>query len=323
MTNGWPITKYQFEQIKNFSRTASVIIVAILLAVNVIVFLVRDRIKINPASYDLKDGFPVFTSGQTYVNLIRNYPYNPGTELKIHTMKKGETFWDIARNNQITIDTIIAANPFLKSLNASDGLEIIVPQEDGVLLPFDNVTDVFRMSGRLDHYEEISGSYLPHIFRLFIIDDIKLAFFKSARPVIVNKWMEKIYSIKTIFQSPIIGYYTSYFGDRYVTRLEGMEFHNGIDIMAKIGTPIRPVREGIVSGTGWQDGYGLTVTIQHPDGYISMYGHLASIKVKKGDMVYKKDTIATVGITGRTTGPHLHFVMWRHGKLINPILFIW
>ncbi|HDP81109.1 MAG TPA: M23 family metallopeptidase, partial [Spirochaetes bacterium] len=65
------------------------------------------------------------------------------------------------------------------------------------------------------------------------------------------------------------------------------------------------------------------VVVQHAEGYISMYGHCSSIKVKKGDWVDSDSVIALVGSTGRSTGPHLHFMLLRHGSVINPLLFIW
>ena len=68
---------------------------------------------------------------------------------------------------------------------------------------------------------------------------------------------------------------------------------------------------------------GQTVVVQHPDGYVTWYGHCSSIKVKRGDWVTKKDVIALVGSTGRSTGPHLHFMVMRHGQMIDPLLFVW
>ncbi len=167
------------------------------------------------------------------------------------------------------------------------------------------------------------GDYLPWIFDLFTPDDIRFAFFKNSKPVIVNASIQHLYDIKRLFQPPVVGYFTSWYGMRYDGHYGGMSFHNGIDISAQIGTPIRPVREGIVAFTGWKDGYGYSIIIHHLDGYISFYGHLRKITVRKGEMVSKSDTIGLLGTTGRTTGPHLHFIMMRHGSYIDPLLFIW
>ena len=103
----------------------------------------------------------------------------------------------------------------------------------------------------------------------------------------------------------------------------GMAFHNGVDIMCSYNTPLHPTRDGMVVFAGWRDGYGKMVVIQHDDGYGSLYAHCSSLKVSEGDWVTVRDTIALAGSTGRSTGSHLHFTLWRHGIIINPLLVIW
>ncbi len=238
-------------------------------------------------------------------------------------MKAGESYWDVAMRNHITIETLIAANPFLDSLIAKQGIEIAVPAEDGVLLAFDNLTDVLRMSFILRDAESASGDYIHSPFRFFSLDDIRFAFFKNAAPEIVNDHLEKLYAMKQIFRSPIPGYFTSMYGARVDPIHGGLCFHSGIDIRANTGTSIHPARDGFVSSAGWMGQFGLSVIILHRDGYETMYGHCSSINVKEGDWVTKADIIGKVGATGRATGPHLHFSIKRHGSLLDPILFIW
>ncbi|MFW5770399.1 MAG: M23 family metallopeptidase, partial [Spirochaetota bacterium] len=66
-----------------------------------------------------------------------------------------------------------------------------------------------------------------------------------------------------------------------------------------------------------------TIMIQHNDGYESLYGHCSKILVEKGDKVETSTIIGRIGSTGRSTGPHLHFTLYHHGKVINPLLFVW
>ncbi|HEY1406901.1 MAG TPA: M23 family metallopeptidase, partial [Spirochaetota bacterium] len=101
------------------------------------------------------------------------------------------------------------------------------------------------------------------------------------------------------------------------------DFHAALDIRAPMGTPIRPIKEGMVIQTGWREGYGMCIEIIHPDGYLSLYGHCSKIFVEKGMIVSKDDIIGAIGSTGRSTGPHLHFEMKRHGENVNPLFFIW
>lgn len=321
--NGWPVTRFQLLQFVNGCRGIIVFIIMILVIGNIVNGIVKDTITVDPSTYIMKDGFPVFTSQEAYIRLVTKYHHNFGTRVRIHTMRTGETFWDVSRTYNVTIDTIIAANPFLRSVEAQEGMKLVIPGENGVLMPVDDLTDVWRMKRLLSDNSGVSGAYMHGLFDLFARDDMRFVFFKGSRPVVLNRYIQTLYDIRRNYQAPVAGYFTSMFGMRTFDHFGGMEFHNGVDISAPIGTPIRPVREGIVSYTGWREGYGRTIMIQHRDGYISMYGHLLRINVRKGELVGKNRIIGDLGSTGRSTGPHLHFVMSRHGKYINPLLFIW
>jgi murein DD-endopeptidase MepM/ murein hydrolase activator NlpD len=321
--NGFPITNYQINQVKRFLRAFVTITTVVILFGNIINALLKNRIKVDPASYILRDGFPLFTSERDYVELLRNYPYDIGIEIKFHKMKSGESYWDVSRKYQISIDTILASNPFLKTLLAIEGTEIVIPSEDGVLVAIDDADDVPRMTALLGKGKNLTTNYKHSLFEILSLDDIRFVFFKDAKPVIVSSWLQQLYNIRRFFQTPVRGRYTSLYGHRYDPMFKEVSFHNGVDIVAKMGTPIHPAADGIVRSVGWLDGYGLSITILHRNGYISMYGHCSSIKVKKGDRVNKKTVIGLLGSTGRSTGPHLHFSMRRHGKSLDPLLFIW
>jgi murein DD-endopeptidase MepM/ murein hydrolase activator NlpD len=321
--NGIPLTRYQVSRITYYMKYALIFFVVVFLSGNIIKAVIKKRVLVSPAAYELKDGFPLFTNAGEYLKLVREYPHDFGVQVKMHRVQGSESLWMIAHNYRVSVDTIVAANPFLKSLDAREGDELVVPLEEGVLLPVDQVTDAWRMSKRLGHDGPIRGDYKHGIFDLFSLDQMRFAFYRNCRPILVNAQMESLYEIKRQFQAPVLGYFTSMFGMRHDSHFGGMAFHNGIDIAGRVGDRIRPVRGGIVSFEGWQDGYGKTIIIQHEDGYVSMYGHLNRIFVKKGDLVGKKDIIGHLGTTGRSTGPHLHFVMKRHNEFINPLLFIW
>ena len=98
-----------------------------------------------------------------------------------------------------------------------------------------------------------------------------------------------------------------------------LAFHGGIDLAANRGTEITSLRAGEVTFSGWKGGYGNTVVVRHDDGLESVYGHTAKTLVSVGDTVQAGEVIAEVGSTGRSTGPHLHLEMRRHGKAVNPM----
>jgi len=99
-------------------------------------------------------------------------------------------------------------------------------------------------------------------------------------------------------------------------------FHDGIDIGANTGTRVPTVRPGVVSFADRYGAYGNYVQVTHADGTITGYAHLSKIHVKVGDTVFYRQVIGEVGSTGGSTGPHLHFSVFRNGAWVNP-LSVW
>jgi biotin carboxyl carrier protein len=98
--------------------------------------------------------------------------------------------------------------------------------------------------------------------------------------------------------------------------------HFGVDFGAKRGTPLRAVNAGKVVYAGWMRGYGKVTKINHGGGFVSLYAHQSKILVKKGQRVKRGQTVGKVGSTGRSTGPHLHFGLYRNGKPVDPLKYI-
>lgn len=115
---------------------------------------------------------------------------------------------------------------------------------------------------------------------------------------------------------------TSEFGMRKDPFTGRMEFHDGIDLGVKRGTEITALRDGEVVYSGWKGGYGNTVIVRHDDGLESLYGHTARNHVEAGQTVRAGTVIADVGSTGRSTGPHLHLEVRRHGMAVNPMPYL-
>ena len=118
---------------------------------------------------------------------------------------------------------------------------------------------------------------------------------------------------------PIIGRLTSPFGWRNDPFTGVRRFHAAIDIAQNIGTRVGAAMDGRVSATGYNSVYGNYLILSHDGGYQTMYAHLNSIAVKKGARVVQKGTLGTVGNTGYSTGPHLHFAIFKNGRAVNPL----
>lgn len=123
------------------------------------------------------------------------------------------------------------------------------------------------------------------------------------------------------FIKPVNGKVTSEFGGREVTSPVMSADHKGIDIAAKQGTNILAAIEGQVEEANSNSEYGNFVKIKTDD-VLTVYAHCEKLKVSKGDNVKQGDVIATVGTTGKSTGPHLHFEIRLSGRYINPALII-
>lgn len=117
---------------------------------------------------------------------------------------------------------------------------------------------------------------------------------------------------------PVEGRVSSPFGLRTLAGDDHARQHQGLDIAAPAGTPIRAARGGTVSFAGRRGGYGNTVVIDHGSGLSTLYAHADTLGVKAGDRVGAGAPIATVGSTGRSTGPHLHFEIRRDGEPVDP-----
>ncbi len=98
--------------------------------------------------------------------------------------------------------------------------------------------------------------------------------------------------------------------------------HLGVDFGARRGTPIHAVGRGRVIYAGWMRGYGKVVKINHGSGFVSLYAHQSRILVHRGSRVKKGQVIGRVGSTGRSTGPHLHFGLYKRGRAVNPLKYL-
>jgi len=116
---------------------------------------------------------------------------------------------------------------------------------------------------------------------------------------------------------PLQGIITSPLGLRSDPFDGRLKHHNGLDIAAPSGTPVKPVARGTVIFSGWKGGYGNTVILDHNDGMVTVYAHHASNNVSAGETVDTDTVIALSGSTGRSTGPHLHFEAWQGGVNIT------
>ena len=121
---------------------------------------------------------------------------------------------------------------------------------------------------------------------------------------------------------PARGWISSRFGYRISPFTGRREFHKGLDIANRKGTPIIVPADGVVAFVGKKGLLGKMITIDHGHGMVTRYGHIRKAMKKQGEAVKRGDTIALMGNTGRSTGPHLHYEVRLNGVLVNPTKYI-
>jgi len=121
---------------------------------------------------------------------------------------------------------------------------------------------------------------------------------------------------------PVQGYLTSKFGWRISPFTGRRHLHRGIDLVNRIGTPIKATAAGKVIFAGKENFWGNAVFIEHRDGIVTKYGHMSSIAVSEGQSVHRGEIIGYIGMSGRTTGPHVHYQIEINEKPVDPLQFV-
>jgi murein DD-endopeptidase MepM/ murein hydrolase activator NlpD len=121
---------------------------------------------------------------------------------------------------------------------------------------------------------------------------------------------------------PVIGHLTGTFGERMDPFSGEGAFHTGVDIAAQYGDSVRVSADGIVIEAGDNAGYGRLVVVDHGFGVTTWYGHLSSFNVMVGEQIKRGDTIGNVGVSGRSTGPHVHYEVRINGTPVNPMTYL-
>ena len=118
------------------------------------------------------------------------------------------------------------------------------------------------------------------------------------------------------------GWVSSHYGQRTDPFSGKLSMHNGLDFAGKEGTNVLAAAAGVVTWTGSKTGYGKLVEISHDDGFVTRYAHNKQNLVEPGDVVRKGETIALMGSSGRSTGAHVHYEVYKHGRSVDPSSYV-
>lgn len=257
-------------------------------------------------------------------------------EYKNYTVKNGDSLWTIASANSLSIDTLYGTNVMRNPDKLLPGMVLRIPNQDGLSVKiakgqtltalakkYGVAEQTIRMANRLDDKmvpkagEEI---FVPGASQTVAV------YRGSSSGGGASRKAPEIAKAPTgaagRFSWPLRGKISSPFGWRRHPIGKVRSFHTGVDIRSPRHTPIRAARGGQVIFAGWMNGYGRAVVIRHDGAYTTLYAHAQTLKVRKGENVTKGTVIATVGTSGRSTGPHLHFEVRVNNKPTNPMSFL-
>jgi len=228
-------------------------------------------------------------------------------------LEKDSTIFALAAHFNLPYETITTLNRISRPQIIKEGSEILIPNRPGIFVPLIPASDIeymIRSWRSMDSAQELSirggkgGDF----------------YFLSGEKF---HQLERTFFLGIMFRFPLpTGIITSPFGERINPITGKPHFHNGIDIAAPLGTEILASRAGIILNTGYNEVYGNFITIKHEANYETVYCHLNKIFVELNQEVQSGMIIGTVGTTGMSTGPHLHFEILGRGHAKDPILMI-
>ena len=236
-----------------------------------------------------------------------------------YRVKSGDMIGYIADAFGITQDTIISVNNIRQSRLIQPNQYLKIPSMPGILYTVkkDGETiDAIAVKYEVDANKCALVNYLNPSTEL-------KAGYSLFVPDAELDWMTRQEINGDLFKKPLkVRYWlSSSYGWRDSPFNPGTRsFHGGIDMAVSQGTPIYPAMDGKVTTAGYNATYGNYVIVTHHSGYKTLYGHMSKITCQKGNFVYAQKTqIGLVGSTGLSTGPHLHFTVYKNGNTINPL----
>jgi len=231
-----------------------------------------------------------------------------------YVIKPGDTISGISKRYNLDEGTLISFNKISNVRRIIPGNTLKIPDIDGI--PY-----TVRKG---DTLEKISGKYQVPLNAILDANDLESEIIEPGTNIFIPGARISDYEYKkatgTLFIYPTRGRLTSPFGYRIDPFTGTRRMHYGIDLANRIGTPVRASMSGtVVVIANHPQGYGNYIVIRHERGYQSLYGHLDKILVRKGQRVSQGQKIGLMGSTGRSTGPHLHFSLYKNYVPVNPL----
>ena len=249
-----------------------------------------------------------------------------------YTIRHGEDIWTIIAKTSLNIESITTLNRFDFIGMVREEREVYLPDTLGLFFDaseYDREDLAQRLSVEPDSILLLENP-IENGSNFYFVAERELPF------------IERTYIMGVVFHAPLMGVKTSGYGTRIDPFVNEETFHGGVDIAAEEGRIVRAARSGKViyanisndeqapsgahasadeqapDNAQASSGYGNLIILEHEFGYYTFYGHLKEISVDKEETVETGQALGKVGMTGKTTGPHLHFEIRRYNKPLNP-----
>ncbi|MBN2320248.1 MAG: M23 family metallopeptidase [Acidobacteria bacterium] len=175
---------------------------------------------------------------------------------------------------------------------------------------------LFSLESKDEVLENVDTSFIGSLEIPDLIDELKKTI-NTVEEIKDYLSTQKDIYVATPKGYPASGRISSPYGKRKDPFSGEIAFHSGIDISSKLGSPIRATADGVVSHSGWTNRSGFVIVIEHGCGFSTLYAHNKSNTVKIGTRVKRGDIIGYVGSTGKSTGPHVHYEVWKNRKTVD------
>jgi murein DD-endopeptidase MepM/ murein hydrolase activator NlpD len=229
-----------------------------------------------------------------------------------YKVAEGDIIGKISENFGLNQDTILSINGIRNSRLIQIGQVLKIPNQDGIMYTVKSGDTISAIAEK--HESDIEAIQTANeLFSDTVHPDSRL-FLPGAQLNMVE--VQEING--DLFIWPINGWITSLYGSRSSPFTGVRQFHTGLDIGSPSGTPIKAAMSGRVAAAGFDNVLGNHVVITHHSGYRTLYAHMSVIRAKAGSYVRTGDRIGDVGSTGLSTGPHLHFTVYKNGVTVNP-----
>lgn len=236
--------------------------------------------------------------------------------LTSRSIGRGDTISEIARGAGLNMDTLVSLNKIEDVRRIPVGAALKIPNQNGILYSV----------RRGDSLSTISRTFNVGMNALADVNNLESSVIHPGQDLFIPgarmKPMELKKVLGELFIFPTLGRITSHFGPRNDPFTGVRRFHNGIDIAAPMDTPINAAMAGRVVKVDVHPTYGRYIILSHPSGYQTWYAHLNRALVRVGATVAQGELIGRMGNTGYSTGPHLHFSVFKNGSPVDPLKFL-